>query len=55
MRLKSGGNHEINCHGHEGDELQVLLFSGANGPRHVAGLHLLVGIDEKVIETFDAN
>jgi hypothetical protein len=29
--------------------------SGANGSRHVVDLHLLVSIDEKMIETFDAN
>ena len=28
---------------------------GTNRFRHLAGLHLLVGIDEKVIETFNAN
>ena len=27
----------------------------ANGSRHLAGLHLLVGIDKKVIETLNAN
>jgi len=33
----------------------VSSSSGANGSRHVADLHLLLSIDEKMIETFDAN
>ena len=33
----------------------ALSSSGANRSRHLAGLHLLMSIDEKVIETFNAN